>query len=171
MMDIGATLCTRSRPECHACPVADDCVALATGSIDRYPGKKPKKTVPVRQTVMLAVRSIDNSILLQRRPEQGVWGGLWSLPEIETATEVQAWATLNSLVVVSDVEAFAEFRHTFSHFHLDIRVLALTVKPQKRSNAAAIMEDQGHLWYNWNQLPGGIAAPVSKILELVGEPL
>lgn len=175
MMDLGATLCTRTRPSCHDCPVQSDCRAYNNNTIDQYPGKKPKKTLPVRKTHMLAVRSINDELFLERRPDSGIWGGLWSLPEVESPDGVSGWLSTRHFTLASDVVPVAEFRHTFSHFHLDIRVLALAVDcvSEGRDNQvreSPNMEEQGRVWYNWSQLPGGIAAPVAKILELMGEP-
>ncbi len=175
MMDLGSMICTRSRPACHDCPVNADCQAFNTNTMDQYPGKKPKKILPVRQTHFLAVRSCRDEVLLQRRPDSGVWGGLWSLPEVEGPDEVAGWVADQGFELASDVEAVAQFRHTFSHFHLDIRVLAFGVAQvaQRQENTvrdSASMEVPGRVWYNWQQLPGGIAAPVAKILELMGEP-
>lgn len=81
MMDLGALLCTRSKPDCKQCPFETDCTALASGTPERFPGKKPRKVKPQRATLMLIVRHQD-SVLLERRPPTGIWGGLWSLPEV-----------------------------------------------------------------------------------------
>lgn len=164
MMDLGAMLCTRSKPQCHACPLNDDCQAYAAGTPELYPGKKPKKDIPVRQTIFLALRQKDGSVLLQRRPPSGIWGGLWSFPEIGTPKDLTDWLNKAGLKPdQSKPEIVAKFRHTFSHFHLDIEVIEQTVKPDDRT----IMEVSTQLWYKWDQLPGGVAAPVSKILNII----
>ena len=81
IMDLGATLCTRSKPNCAACPVASDCAARIADDVAAYPGRKPKKAKPLRQTTMvIAVNGA--AVFLQRRPPVGIWGGLWSLPEV-----------------------------------------------------------------------------------------
>ena len=82
IMDLGATLCTRSRPRCAACPVHADCRACAMDAVERFPGKKPKKAKPRKVTTMLMAVSRD-SLYLERRPAAGIWGGLWSLPEVD----------------------------------------------------------------------------------------
>ncbi|MFK7861610.1 MAG: A/G-specific adenine glycosylase [Granulosicoccus sp.] len=166
MMDLGATLCTRSRPACDRCPLASDCQAFASGEIARYPGKKPKKQIPVKSTVMLKISNRDAAVLLQKRPPSGIWGGLWSLPEVATVHDVLPWLETVGLIAVDTPFSVARFRHTFSHYHLDIDVQALNVEVSD----TGILETAERVWYNGDQFPGGVAAPVSKILnKLVGE--
>ena len=81
MMDLGATLCTRARPRCGACPVQAGCAAFATQSPERYPGRRDRQPLPVRETCMLVLRDSRQAVLLERRPESGRWGSLWSFPE------------------------------------------------------------------------------------------
>src|SRR5690606_31583314 len=80
LMDLGATVCTRSRPACSRCPLQDRCVALATGRTESLPTRKPAKALPEKHTVMLVVVHA-RKVLLEQRPGQGIWGGLLSLPE------------------------------------------------------------------------------------------
>ena len=166
MMDLGATLCTRSRPACERCPLLSQCKAYQLGETALYPGKKPKKTIPVKSTVMLHLSNPDGQLLLQRRPPSGIWGGLWSLPEVASCDDISPWLQSAGLSAAGDAASVARFRHTFSHYHLDIDVQALDVKVSD----AVVLETLERVWYNGGQLPGGIAAPVSKILNnLVGE--
>ncbi|ASJ70584.1 Adenine DNA glycosylase [Granulosicoccus antarcticus IMCC3135] len=173
MMDLGATVCTRSRPACIRCPLASDCQGLAGGEPTRFPGSKPKKVTPVKQTVMLALSlSTDDAhpqaggTLLERRPSSGIWGGLWSLPEIDTLEQLDEWLHAAGLIATESPASVARLRHTFSHYHLDIDVQALAVKV----NDGHVMEHRERVWYNSGPLPGGVAAPVSRILNnLVGE--
>ena len=166
MMDLGATVCTRSRPACGLCPLSEDCVALACNSISLYPGKKPSKKSPVKTTVMLVLSNADGDVLLQRRPPSGIWGGLWSLPEVSDVNDIDAWLDDSGLRATSDAFSAARFRHTFSHYHLDIDVQALNVEVFDNG----ILESADRVWYNGDQFPGGVSAPVSKILNnLVGE--
>ena len=174
MMDLGATVCTRSRPACIRCPLADDCQGLASGEPTRFPGRKPRKQTPIKQTVMLALslsddgslRHVAGGTLLERRPPSGIWGGLWSLPEIDALTQLDDWLHAAGLEMRKTPYSVAKMRHTFSHYHLDIDVQAITVIVQDN----AILESAERVWYNSGPLPGGVAAPVSKILEsLTGE--
>ncbi|MFK7994612.1 MAG: A/G-specific adenine glycosylase [Granulosicoccus sp.] len=166
MMDLGATVCTRSRPACERCPLASRCVALASDDIALYPGRKPKKVVPIKTTVMLKLCNEEGDVLLQRRPPSGIWGGLWSLPEVAQPGDISAWLNAAGLQARGTPFSVARFRHTFSHYHLDIDVQALSVEVSD----AVILETADRVWYNGEQFPGGVAAPVSKILnKLVGE--
>ena len=162
MMDLGATVCTRSKPLCHECPLATDCQALAQGLTSALPVPKPRKTLPVRQTFMLLLALPDGQVLLQQRPPSGLWGGLWSLPEFESITALEEelarrGSTLSRIWPV--------MRHTFSHFHLDITpVLA-------RLETAAVAERPAdQCWYALASAGKkgqnlGLSAPVKKLLE------
>ena len=161
MMDLGATLCTRGAPACGSCPLSDDCAARAGGDPTRYPGKKPRKTLPVRSSTFLVVQSSNSEVLLQKRPQRGIWGGLWCFPEIPEGGEAQNWCLDNCQVEPVNIEPMAAFRHTFSHYHLDINpVLAkLNTAPME------IMARDQWLWYNLRQPPQvGLAAPVARLL-------
>lgn len=166
MMDLGATLCTRSRPGCERCPLALQCEALKLGDTAKYPGKKPRKQTPVKSTVMLVLHNEAGDVLMQRRPPSGIWGGLWSLPEVDTVEGIAPWLDGAGLKSTNEPFSAARFRHTFSHYHLDIDVQALNVE----QSGTVVMESPDRVWYNGETFPGGVAAPVSKILNnLVGE--
>ena len=81
IMDLGATLCTKSKPECLFCPMTEDCQARISGTQATYPGKKPKKKIPTRDTHFIICVDSQGQVLLERRPPSGIWGGLWSFPE------------------------------------------------------------------------------------------
>ena len=151
MMDLGATLCTRSKPNCLACPLQKSCIALADNQVSLYPGKKPKKVIPVKSTNMHIVVNEDGHVLLQKRPPTGIWASLWSLPEGELSLPH---------LQLNKGSRWPEIRHTFSHFHLDITPI------QYRSNGEhSLMEPDRWLWYNLNQTAEvGLAAPVTKLL-------
>ena len=166
MMDLGATLCTRSRPACDLCPLADSCAAHSAGTQADYPGKKPRKTLPVKSTVMLLVRDPDGLVFLARRPAEGIWGGLWSFPEVASESEAAGFCIGLFGDEPRQVEAWSPLRHTFSHYHLDIQPLLISL-PRA---SGRIMEGEGQLWYNWaNPDPVGLAAPVARLLRLLEE--
>jgi len=165
MMDLGATLCTRSRPKCARCPLQIDCVALAEEKPEKYPGKKPKKTLPEKAVRMLLLENPDGAIWLEQRPPQGIWGGLWSLPEIAIDADHRDWLAQRGLKA-SQAEQWTPLRHTFSHFHLDIHPLRITLKKPK-----AGVTEAGGLWYNVAQPQAlGLAAPVTKLLKQLSNP-
>ena len=151
MMDLGATLCTRSKPNCLQCPLQKSCVAFANQQVALYPAKKPKKVIPVKSTEMHIVVNEDGHILLQKRPPTGIWASLWSLPEGKLSLPH---------LKLNKGNAWPEIRHTFSHFHLDITPIQYRLKSNH-----VIMEPDQWLWYDLNQpAEVGLAAPVSKLL-------
>jgi len=162
MMDLGATLCTRTKPACPLCPLADDCAAHRLGSVAQFPGKKPKKILPVKSAQMLIVSDRDNQILLEKRPSAGgIWAGLWVFPQIDPALDPVAYCADQLRLEVDLLERWHDYRHTFSHYHFDIAPVRLSL----RRDTSAIMEPSRHLWYD-PQAPVaiGLAAPVIKLL-------
>lgn len=154
MMDLGATLCTRSKPSCDACPVAEDCVARIESRQADFPGRKLKKALPERFVDMLVIEH-DGKVLLEKRPPTGIWGGLWSLPEADDGV-----AALQQQFAHVEITMLPPLRHTFSHFRLHIRPLhAVVAKP-------ASIGDRASGWYDVASTPAlGLAAPVKQILE------
>ncbi len=165
MMDLGATLCTRSKPTCLLCPLQKSCEALKQGKTDRLPAPKPKKAIPVKQTYMLMLQQ-DNpkEVLLYQRPPTGLWGGLWSLPQVSDLRD-----TLNETGLELDdnsIQTMEPMRHTFSHFHLDIT----PVKARVNTPTDSVMEGKALLWYNIEQPENvGLAAPVKKLLQRLAD--
>lgn len=117
IMDLGALVCTRTRPACDACPVSTNCVALAQDTIDLYPNRKPRKALPTKTTAMLYIEA-EGKVLLEKRSGKGVWAGLWSLPESDPDS---VDATLSTLGIFEpELIRMKPFRHSFTHYHLDI---------------------------------------------------
>jgi len=164
MMDMGATLCTRTKPKCDQCPLRAGCLAYAQGEQSRYPGKKPKKALPEKAVQLLMLRNPQGEILLQQRPSQGIWGGLWSFPEIDIGVDAIACAT-DGFGKVASSEVWNSYRHTFSHYHLDITpvLIQLAKAPQGVAEATCV-------WYN-PHAPEilGLAAPVKKLLDKLAQ--
>ena len=119
IMDLGATLCTRSKPKCESCPMHSGCFAYAHNKVAELPVKKPKKDKPVRQTHLLIVRNEKGEVWLEQRPQKGIWGGLWSFPQLESWQECQTKVE-SQFCSEPSLLKWEEFRHTFSHYHLDI---------------------------------------------------
>ncbi|MEZ0139801.1 MAG: A/G-specific adenine glycosylase [Candidatus Reddybacter sp.] len=118
IMDLGATLCTRSKPDCTQCPVNADCLAYTQNETQNYPGKKARKALPIRQVLLLIIRDQHRQVLLQQRPPTGIWGGLWSFPECDNEAEL----VINCQrfgISIKNYRLANTLRHTFSHFHLD----------------------------------------------------
>ena len=160
IMDLGATLCTRSRPECDRCPVHEDCKACAMGAVADYPGRKPKRDKPLRQTTMLIANNSEH-VFLERRPEAGIWGGLWSLPELGDR-KIDDWCRDTFNGAATETESWQLLRHSFSHYDLDIQPILVRVDSPLRR----VADGDNTTWYRLDESPpGGIAAPVKKLID------
>lgn len=163
IMDLGATLCTRSKPDCQACPMEKSCQARKQGNPKDYPGKKPKKDKPTKYTQMLIVQSPNGELLLRQRPQSGIWGGLWSFEELEQS--VDASDHLHTQYKHIDrIEHWPSFNHVFSHYTLVITPVFTVLKKLPHE----VREPNGELWYNLAEPKQvGLAAPVKKLLQRV----
>jgi A/G-specific adenine glycosylase len=162
IMDLGATLCVRSRPRCEDCPLAGDCTAYRDGLTALLPSRKPGKSIPTRATVMLILRDAEGRVLLERRGPQGVWSGLWSLPE--AADPNTAWRTAQQHAQIDDAQTLAPFTHVFSHYRLDIEPLLFD-----RATAHRGIADNPQLrWCSSAELAAlGLPAPVRTLLQTI----
>ena len=161
IMDIGATLCRRSKPQCQDCPFSSDCYAKLHNQISQLPGKKPKKTIPIRQTSILIVENMQGEFLLHKRPAQGLWGGLWSFIEC-AESEIEDRLTDLHIPKSSSHIKLDDFRHTFTHFHLDIS--PVVVKLSEDISVDTISETDSSLWYSTTHPQEiGLTRPVTKI--------
>jgi len=160
IMDLGATVCTRSNPGCDACPVRSDCAALLARTIDAYPGRKAKKDKPLKQTTMVLAVS-DGAVYLERRPPAGIWGGLWSLPELN-GDSLDAWCRDRLDADNRSTESWQTLRHSFSHYDLDIEPVVVRIDAVSRK----VADNDDVTWHPLNASPpGGIAAPVQKLIN------
>ncbi|MDT8895519.1 A/G-specific adenine glycosylase [Halomonas sp. I1] len=158
MMDLGATLCRRGRPECERCPFENECLAHARGEERRFPESKPKKALPTRRTLMLLLQDDGGRVLLEQRPSSGLWGGLWSLPQFEDLAALQTWLDQHAPSAELD-GAWSTFTHVFSHFRLEI-----TPQPARVARLDAV----GETWRRFDPSDPaniGLAAPVKGLLE------
>lgn len=161
MMDLGAMVCTRSRPKCDACPLQSECLAYAQGRQADFPGKKPKKDKPVKNTNLVALL-VAGQIYLIQRPLSGLWGGLYGF--IESQQSVEQVAKEYGLTNFNQ-HTLTSFRHTFSHFHLDITPVLLIAQQQNVMNVA---EELPARWFPLHEpIEVGLAAPTKKIIEQI----
>lgn len=161
IMDLGATLCTRSKPRCNECPLQAQCKGLDLGSPTHFPGKKPKKIKPTKFTQMLIIKNIRGEILLEQRPQQGIWGGLWSLPEVSQDKDAKAITQERYGKVSTHLEK-EEITHVFSHYTLKIQPVELSLS----TLFDRVSESAPQLWYNLDSPQKlGLAAPVKKLLH------
>lgn len=161
IMDLGATLCTRNNPGCGVCPMQEGCEAHAAGSQSDFPGKKPRKEKPTRSTVMVLARA-DGALYLERRPSAGIWGGLWSLPEIDGREALTEWCARRLNAEPVEVSDWSVLKHSFSHYDLDI----LPVEVRLTTPSRTVSDSDDELWYALEDPPGvGLAAPVKSLIE------
>jgi A/G-specific adenine glycosylase len=161
IMDLGATLCTRARPACTVCPLTTDCAAAHAGTQADYPTPRPKRARAQRQVAVLVVRDPEGRVLLERRPPSGIWGGLYSLPELLPEDSAEAWCERALGARVAALRALATIEHAFTHFDLDLapQLLTLAAAP------SAVMERPDWLWYKpGTVLTVGVPAPVAALL-------
>jgi A/G-specific adenine glycosylase len=158
-MDLGATLCTRSKPKCGECPVSSDCVAWQSGRVSELPTPRPRKAVPERNTMFLLLMH-GNDILLEKRPGSGIWGGLWSLPQFDDEDSAKKWFVQNGMNAIEG-ERLETFMHTFTHFKLYITPLKIQLarKPQR-------VQQTGSVWLDVEEaLRAAIPTPVRSMLQ------
>ncbi len=166
IMDLGATVCTRTRPACTACPLPDLCVAAREGRQHELPTRRLKRFRPARQAVLLlAEAEIDagRAILLERRPSSGIWGGLWSPPQFADEGAALAWAE-QTLDVVGRTDPLPAIEHAFTHF--DLRLQPLRVVCRRHSHVA---DEEHRLWYRLDAPPRvGLPQPIHRLFARLG---
>lgn len=159
-MDLGATLCTRAHPACERCPLADACVARASKRIAELPTPRPRKTPP-RHAARMAVVVLGQSILLERRPPAGIWGGLLALPEIPAGIDIAAWGERTFGLERVGVRELPALVHTFTHFTLAIAPWRIDLPAPPRFVGEAAWQ-----WLDFGQIDSAaLPAPVRRILE------
>jgi len=153
IMDLGATLCTRSKPKCDVCPVEADCDAKKMDKVIQFPYSKPKKIIPTKEKFFLILVTEAFQVALVKRPEKGIWGGLWSLPEFDSEQEIALFLDGNG--VVATLKEQAVIKHTFSHYHLRLKPMKGLVRKQ---------EIEGVKWFALPCEELGLPAPIRKIV-------
>jgi len=162
MMDLGTTLCTRSKPQCPRCPLREDCRAYAQGRTASLPTRKPAKQIPERSAQMLLLFK-DGQLLLEKRPPVGIWGGLWSLPELAPGVDAVSHSLARWNMRVSLDAILPPLVHTFTHFRLTITPIKLSLT----SAAADAVADTDLRWFAAREaLAAGIPTPVRKLILL-----
>ena len=159
LMDLGATLCTRSKPRCGDCPHQQECVAYLEHRTGELPTPKVRKAIPEKQVVMLLLMT-GNEVLLEKRPPTGIWGGLWSLPEVAVGEDVQQLARQRFGLETQVLPALPVLTHTFTHFRLHI-----TPQPLRVTGRSPQMQEPGLVWLDVEEALGAaLPAPVRKLL-------
>ena len=164
IMDLGATVCVRSKPLCPLCPQAASCVALRDGLTATLPTAKPGKKIPTRALSMLLLRDARGRILLEKRGAQGVWSGLWSLPEAADATAAPGVAA--RIARVGDADPLPAFTHVFSHYRLDVSPILF----HHAAPLAAVADRPDRRWCDRDDIASlGLPAPVRTLLDNLPE--
>jgi A/G-specific adenine glycosylase len=162
IMDLGATVCTRARPACTICPMSARCVAALEGRQAELPGRKPKKFRPSREATLLIAQIGSNgptAVLLERRPNAGVWGGLWCPPQFGSEQEALAWCR-QEIGSSGDGQPLPPIEHAFTHFDLRLRPLRV------QCTAPAEVRDGERLWYRLDAAPRiGLPQPIRQLFE------
>lgn len=157
LMDLGAQVCTRGKPQCAACPLAGDCEARRQGLQHALPEPRPRRSIPDRHCAMLLLHG-DGHVLLEKQPQPGLWGGLWSLPRYDSSQEL-ADSCLAQGIPVPDEGRMATFVHTFTHFRLHIEPWLLEAAPHAAEPAP------GQSWIAFERLDHtAVPAPVRSLL-------
>ncbi len=161
MMDLGATICTRSKPACDRCPLESHCIARQKGIVSLLPTPKPRKQLPVKSLILLMLSNHLNEVYLEKRPPAGIWGGLWSLPEFDDIDAAHNWC-LAKKISAYDPQMLDVQRHTFSHYHLDYKTLLMRID----NPINFVMEANQAVWYNPKQKDAlGLPAPIKLLLQ------
>ena len=161
MMDIGSMVCLKSKPKCEACPLKEICSSYRNHSQAEYPQKKPTRAKPHKHTLMLLHRHQDQ-ILLWRRPPSGIWGGLWSLPEVDAEPAIELWqqSFLSMTRAPSNIQD-SVIRHQFTHYSLDISLALIEMEHLPDE----ISDQDNYLWVDIEALGNhGLPTPVRKLL-------
>ena len=161
IMDLGATLCTRAKPDCINCPFQSQCEGYQLGIVDQLPARKPKKASPIKEVTFLLIRNNKGELLLEKRPSVGIWGGLWSFPE---ASQEMISAELEAFGLQEKERVKLEpGEHVFSHFRLQYQPIVIDAGEDQ---PGVIQEPENHIWYSTaHPKELGLAAPVVKLIE------
>lgn len=163
IMDLGATVCTRSQPRCASCPLTNDCLARQKNAQRQYPMSRPKKAIPLRKSVFLLLENKAGEILLQRRPATGIWGGLWCFPECSPDDDIEAWLQAETGFSGIIVKKMAVIKHTLTHYRLEILPIQLKVKQCNN-----VKETHDHQWcFSGDALQFGVPVPVRNLLQTI----
>jgi A/G-specific adenine glycosylase len=160
IMDLGATLCTRSKPACLQCPVSAGCQARAAAEQERYPAPRPRKVRPLREGWLVLARR-GSKVLLEQRAPTGIWGGLWGLPEFPTHEHAAQWCS-EHLAAPTRLEPGTPLRHAFSHFDYDMKPLVVSCA----GKAAGLRDDDRYRWYDVTAPTAlGVPKPITTLLQ------
>jgi A/G-specific adenine glycosylase len=164
IMDLGATVCSRSGPACTVCPMSSGCVAALEGRQAELPGRKTKRVRGSREaTLLIAETGIAGSaaVLVERRPAAGLWGGLWSPPQFESEFAALDWCRREIGEPEVGSRLLAPIHHAFTHFDLLLTPLRVRCQP-----SASVHDGDDRLWYRLGDPPRvGLPQPIRQLFE------
>jgi A/G-specific adenine glycosylase len=159
IMDVGATICLRRRPQCEACPLREPCAARRSARQHELPAPRVRAQRRTREVIMLIAQRQDGRVLLERRQPQGIWGGLWSLPEFKDEDAARGYCQ-TWLHAAEELKALARVQHAFTHFDLEITPVLSRCRERH-----AVADDDRHLWYDARQPAAiGVPAPIATLI-------
>jgi A/G-specific adenine glycosylase len=151
IMDLGATLCVRSRPLCAACPLAEHCVARIESRQAVLPAPRPKKIRPRRTAYVVLMVREDGAVLLERRPPSGIWGGLWTLPQFDERQSIPGAVSL------------PPYFHSFTHFDLTLQPLLV-----RAASMQGVADSDRYCWYDPRRPPRiGLTKPTVDLIRAI----
>ena len=163
IMDLGAMVCTKTKPKCVECPLNSHCVAYQQGDPTLYPHRKTKKPLPTKHWYFLILCNEQGDILLEKRSSHGIWGGLWCFPICERDDDPKHYCETRYACKIQTTQAHPNFKHTFSHFHLIITPLQFFIQ-----STLQCMEPNQRVWYNITRpQPIGLAKPVVQLITQI----
>lgn len=169
IMDLGATCCTPKQPTCQSCPLNANCAAFLENVVMEYPKKKKKVILPSKHQQFLILYTPQKQFYLEKRPPIGIWGGLWSLPQIELAQSASGYVDEKHQLQVQKQQTLMTFKHTFSHFHLHLTAIALEceeVEPEKDSVTALHVAETNGQWFTMQAIQKlGLPKPIHTIFQ------
>lgn len=169
LMDLGASHCSRKQPACDACPVQKLCLSYQQNLQNEIPKPRPKKKLPTKSCQMWWLNNPQGKILLIKRPEQGIWGGLWSLPQQGAGFDLPPEL---SWLLTTSTQSILDMKHSFTHFHLKMQVqspdqasCALIPHLEKWTNQASVQ------WAEPDKaLTLGLPTPIRTIIHRIKAP-
>lgn len=164
MMDLGATICTRTKPKCTQCPLNLNCLAYQQKNPNNYPIKAPKKARPIKQSRFLIIQNNNNQILLYKRAANGIWANLWSFPE-KTLNDCPLSISIEEKCYSLELKQhLPSFQHQFTHYTLEVHPIHVQL------NDTLILDSNQAIWYTLaSDPPGGIPSPVAKLLTTMSK--
>lgn len=166
IMDLGAMICTPHNPSCLVCPFKTDCIAYEHNLVKDVPNKIKKLPLPIKSATFIILLNQD-CVMLQKRPAKGIWGGLWSFPELPGSVDeekINYFCHERFGFTPKKLNILPFFRHSFTHYHLDIHPILIHFPPRMLK----LMAPASEIWYNLGQQPKstiGLPKPTLTILR------